>query len=131
MRKGSSIAALVAALFGPLTSTMAAEAPRIVELAPPRPLGRGEAVQLQVTTGPLPEGARLAIVTERGEILGAVTPFGRPRERVTATVPVPQSALVDGHLRLRLEVLEPGAPPRPPRPEEIERLDLVLVPQSE
>jgi hypothetical protein len=133
MRQGLSIAMLVIALIGPLTSTLAAEESRIVELATPRPPGHGEAVQLQVTTGPLPQGARLTVVTEEGEILGAVAPFGRPHDRgsTTATVPVPRSAVGDGRLRLRLEVIEPGAPPRPPRPDEVKRLDLVLVPQGE
>jgi len=47
----------------------------------------------------------------------------------TATVPVPRSAIVDGRLRLRVQVLEPGVPPRPPRPGEVQRLE--LVPRSE
>jgi hypothetical protein len=103
----------------------------MIELAVPRPLGRGESVQVQITTGPLPRGARLTLLAENGEILGAVAPYLPDQRSNTATVPVPRSAIVDGHLRLRLQVLEPDAPPRPPRPGEVQRLDLVVVPRSE
>src|SRR4051794_4307644 len=114
MRRPQFIAVLVAGLFGPAMVTPAAEGSQMVELATPRPLGRGEAVQLQVTTGSLPRGARLRVMTQEGEILGAVTPFGQELRRgsTTATVPIPPSAISDERLRLRLEVLEPGAPPR-------------------
>jgi len=44
-------------------------------------------------------------------------------------VPVPRSAIAGGRLRLRLQVLEPRAPPRAPRPGEVQRLE--LVPRSE
>jgi hypothetical protein len=44
-------------------------------------------------------------------------------------VPVPRSVVVGGRLRLRLQVLEPRAPPRAPRLGEIQRLE--LVPRSE
>jgi hypothetical protein len=125
------IAALAVGLLGPWTSTPVAEESPMIELAVPRPLGRGESVQVQITTGPLPQGARVELFTENGEILGAVTPYPPGRPSNTATVPIPRSAIVDGHLRLRLEVLEPNAPPRTPRPGEVQRLDLVVVPRSE
>lgn len=103
----------------------------MIELAAPRHPGRGESVELQITTGPLPRGARLMLSTEDCESLGAVTPYPPGRQSNTATVPVPQSAIVDGRLRLRLQVLEPGAPARAPRPSEVQRLDLVVAPRSE
>ena len=131
MRQYLSIVALAVGLLGAWTSTMAAEESSMIELAVPRPVGRGESVELQITTGPLPRGARLALFTENGEVLGAVAPYPPGRPSNTASVPVPRSALVEGHLRLRLQVLEPDAPPRPPRPGEVQRLDLVVVPRSE
>jgi len=131
MRQYLSIAALAVGLLGPWTNTLGAEESAILELAAPRPIGRGESVQVQITTGPLPRGARLTLLAENGEILGAVAPYLPDQRSNTATVPVPRSAMVDGNLRLRLEVLEPGAPPRPPRPGEVQRLDLVVVPRSE
>ncbi len=131
MRQYLSIAALVAGLVGPWTSTLVAEESPVIELAVPRSVGGAESVEVQVTTGPLPRGARLALFTENGEVLGAVAPYPPGRPSNTASVPVPRSALVEGHLRLRLQVLEPDAPPRPPRPGEVQRLDLVVVPRSE
>ena len=133
MWKALRIALLVAGLFDPSTGVFAAEEFRMVELATPWPLARGEAVQLQVTAGPLPRGARLTVMTEQGEILGAVAPFGPAlvRGSTAASVPVPRSAIADGRVRLRLQVLEPNGQSRPPRPDEIERLDLVPVPQVE
>jgi hypothetical protein len=93
--------------------------------------GRGDSVELHITTGPLPRGARLTLSTEGGESLGAVTPYPPGRRSNTATVPVPRSAIVDGRLRLRLQVLEPGAPARAPRSSEMQRVELVVVPRSE
>ncbi len=131
MRRSLSIAALAVGLLGLATSTLAAEEFSMIELAAPRAAARGESVELQVATGPLPPGARLALSTESGEVLGAVAPYSPDRRSTTATVPVPRSAIVDGRLRLRLQVLEPRAPPRAPKPGEVQRLDLVVAPRSE
>jgi hypothetical protein len=133
MREYLCIAVLVVGLAGLGTSTLLAEESAMIELAAPRQAGRGEAVQVQIAIGTLPRGARLVLSTENGEILGAVAPFGPPggRASTVATVPIPRSAMVNGRLRLRLQVVEPGAPPRAPRRSEVERLDLVVVPQSE
>jgi len=128
MRRHLAIAALAAGLLAFATSARAEEAP-VIELAAPRAAAGSESVELAVTTGALPRGARLALSTENGEILGAVTPYAPGLRSTTATLPVPRSAIVDGRLRLRVQVLEPGAPPRPPRPGEVQRLE--LVPRSE
>ena len=125
MRRHLAIAALAAGLLAFATSARAEEAP-VIELAAPRAAAGSESVELAVTTGALPRGARLALSTENGEILGAVAPYAPGSRSSTATVPVPRSAIVDGRLRLRVEVLEPGAPPRPPRPGEVQRLELVV-----
>ena len=131
MRQYLLIVALAVGVLGSWMGTLAAEDSAMIELAAPRHPGRGESVELQITTGPLPRGARLMLSTEDGESLGAVTPYPPGRRSNTATVPVPQSAIVDGRLRLRLQVLEPGAPARAPRPSEVQRLDLVVAPRSE
>jgi hypothetical protein len=131
MRRSLSIAALAVGLLGLATSTLAAEEFSIIELAAPRAAARGESLELQVTTGPLPPGARLALSTDDGETLGAVAPYSPDPRSTTATVPVPRPAIVDGRLRLRLQVLEPRAPPRAPKPGEVQRLDLVVAPRSE
>jgi hypothetical protein len=129
MRRHLAIAALAAGLLAFATSACVAEEAPVIELAAPRAAAGSESVELAVTTGALPRGARLALSTENGEILGAVAPYAPGSRSTTATVPVPRSAIVDGRLRLRLQVLEPGAPPRAPRPGEVQRLE--LVPHSE
>jgi outer membrane biosynthesis protein TonB len=126
MRRSLSIAALVAGLFALATSALVAEESPVIELAAPPAAAGSQSVELAVTTGALPRGARLALSTESGEILGAVAPYAPGSRSTTATVPVPRSAIVDDRLRLRVEVLEPGAPPRPPRPGEVQRLELVV-----
>jgi hypothetical protein len=131
MRQYLSIVALAVGLLGPSTSTLIAEESPVIELVAPRLAGRGESVDLQITTGPLPRGARLALLAENGEVFGAVTPYPSGGPSNTATVPVPRSAMVGRSLRLRVQLIEPGAPPRPPRPGEVQRLDLVVVPRSE
>jgi hypothetical protein len=134
MRKVRFVAALVAALFGAYAGKLAAEDLRMIELATPRPAGPGEAVELQVANARLPRGARLRVMTEDGNVLGAVTPYGEEFSRTpsSATIPIPRSAITDGRVRLRLEVIEPGAPSRPPRPDEVDARDLKLsvVPRS-
>jgi hypothetical protein len=129
MRRYLAIAALAASVLASTTSARVAEEAAVIELAAPRAAAGSESVELAVTTGALPPGARLALSTENGEILGAVAPYAPGSRSTTATVPVPRSAIVDGRLRLRVEVLEPGAPPRPPQPGEVQRLE--LMPRSE
>jgi len=129
MRRYLAIAALAAGLLELATGALVAEEFSMIELAAPPAAARGQSVELAVTTGSLPPGARLALSTESGDILGAVAPYAPGARSTTATVPVPRSAIVDGRLRLRVEVLEPGAPPRPPRPGEVQRLE--LVPRNE
>jgi len=129
MRRSLAIVALAVGLLGFVAGALVAEEFSTIELAVPPAAARAQSVELAVTTGALPRGARLALSTEDGEALGAVAPYPPGRPSNTATVPVPRSAVVDGRLRLRLQVLEPGAPPRPPRPGEVQRLE--LVPRSE
>jgi hypothetical protein len=129
MRRYLAIAALAARLLALATSTLVAEESPVIELAVPPAAAGSESVELAVTTGALPRGARLVLSTENGEILGAVAPYAPGARSTTAMVPVPRSAILDGRLRLRVEVLELGAPPRPLRPGEVQRLE--LVPRSE
>lgn len=104
-----------------------------MELTAPRAIRSGDSVQLQITTAALPQGARLAVATEQGEILGAVTSFGQlpGQEFTTGVVPVPPWAIVGGRLRVTLEVVGPGQSRRPPKSGEVENLALILVPRAE
>jgi hypothetical protein len=130
MCKSLLILALVANLAGLSTSAVAAPESRMVELSAPSALHPDDSIEVQISAGPLSWGSRLVVMTEQGETLGVVTPFNAPgaRSGTTATVPVPRSALSDGHLRLRLQVIEQGAAPRAPKPEEFQ-LTFVVVPR--
>jgi hypothetical protein len=131
MRTPILLTLLVASLGGAWAGDCAAQEGNVIELRVPRTPGPNEAVELQVTTGSLPPGARLEVLAERGESYGAAAPFGPRRDKgTTATVPIPKSALTDGRVRLRLQVTEPGAPPRAPRPQELRSLNLVIAPQT-
>jgi hypothetical protein len=125
-----SMSVLVVSLGGLCTGTLAGQENRVIELPLPHLPERNESVEIQIRTGPLPRGARLVLMDPQGEVFGTVTPFPLG-SATTATVPVPRTAIVDGRLQLRLQVKEPGAPPRAPRVEEVQRLDPVLVPQGE
>src|SRR5262249_46769146 len=125
MRRYLAIAALAAGLLGLGTGALGAGEFRMIDLAAPPAAARGQSVELAVTTGSLPPGARLALSTEDGETLGAAAPYVPGARSTTATVPVPRSAIVGGRLRLRVQALEPSAPPRPPRPGESQLLDPV------
>src|SRR5689334_8647320 len=124
-----AMAGLVVGLALPWTRGPAAAEFSAIELSILRPVSRGEVVEIRVTTGPLPHGARLVLMTESGKVIGAVAPFDSRSSR--ATVPVSQTAMVNKHLRLRLQVAEPGKPPRSPNAGEVTKLELIVVPQSE
>ena len=132
MRRSRFIAFLVAGLLGPWMNTLAGEEAPIVELTTPHTPGLDEAIQLKVVTA-LPRGGILRLLTEQNKFLGSIVPFGPrlPGSSTTGTIPIPNSAIANGRLRLRLEVVAPGTPPRPPRLGEVESLTLVLVPQTE
>lgn len=117
----AAVAALVA------TGPAVAQQGSMIELVAPRSPGRDDAVEIQITTGQLPRGGRLIVSTERGEVLGAVQPFGAPQG--TATVPIPNSAVAGRTVRLRLEVVAPGAAPRAPTPDEVKRLEVLVIPR--
>jgi hypothetical protein len=131
MNSGVFIAALIFGLLNCMPEVAAAEDMGIVELAAPSSLQPGEGVELQVTAA-LPQGTRLAVTTEQGQILGAITPLDlHPDKTPTTTpIPVPPSAIVGGRLRLKVEVIEAGRQARPPAANEV-KLDLVRVPRSE
>src|SRR5262249_38442412 len=100
MRRYLAIAALAVGLIGVAARPLAAEEFSLIELAAPPAAARGQSVELAVTTGSLPPGARLALSTADGETLGAVAPYAPGSRSTTATVPVPRSAIAGGRLRL-------------------------------
>lgn len=131
MPRYSLIAATIVCLAGTAMSNAIAADSATIELGTEGPLKSGDRVEVEVSTGTLPSGARLVLSSESGAILGAVAPFPPGGSSTTVTVPVPRSAIVDGRLQLRLQISEPGAPPRAPRPGEVKDTQLRVVPQSD
>ena len=135
MKRILSIALLLAGLNGSWVNMVAAQPAKSFELMAPRELAIGETIELQIATGPLPSGAKIVVTTEQGEVLGAIVPYALPGQDKgkdkgsTATIAVPQAALVDRRLQVQLQVVEPGKPPRAPDTNEVRRVNLVLSPR--
>jgi len=104
--------------------------PGIVQLVLPRQPAAQEAVWVRITVGALARGARLRVSTSDGTLIGSVASFGarRGQESASYDIPIPPSAVVDGRVQLRLEVLEAGAPARAPAAGEIEDVALLYIP---
>ena len=105
------------------------ESPGVIELPLPRAPGPGEEVWLQLRVGPLPRGTEIRIGTLDGALVGTASPFGAPRSQgpATYTIPLPKTAVVDGSVKLRIDVDQAGAPSRAARPGEVEG-SLIFVP---
>jgi hypothetical protein len=133
MWRGLFLLLLVACSGWPWNDAPLAQENSVIELSAPRSPRPDEAVEIQIVTGPLPRGARLSVMTEQGEVLGSVAPFVLPGDEggSSATIPVPRGMLVDGRLRLRLQVVQPGAASRTPSADEIRRMDLIIVPGNQ
>jgi hypothetical protein len=101
-----------------------------VELALPRDAADDEAVWLQVHAGVLPRGAEILISTTDGTPVGTVSPIAVPfgQGAGTYTMPLPDAAITDGRVRLRLAVGVPGAPARAPKSGEVQSVELLYVP---
>ena len=126
MLKLLSAAVLVTGFTAIAAGTSMGQDSLVVELAAPRALRSGDSVEIQMTTAPLPPGARLLVKSEQDELLGVITPFGGPGSDNTATIPVPRSALTGGNLRLHLQIVKPGAPPRAPSADQV-RVKLLIT----
>jgi hypothetical protein len=130
--KGRGLAALVLAALltgaGPAPAVTPPGADRIV-LTLPRPPAPGEAVWLTVRVGALGRGPRVLVLADDGTLLGVVSPFaiapGRPAG--TYTIPLPEHAVREGHVAVRVLVEERQGVTRAPARGEIEDLGLEYV----
>jgi hypothetical protein len=100
---------------------------REMTLALPHALHKGETAWLLVRVGVLDDD-QVQLMTKDGRPLGTISPHsersGQPAG--TYTVPVPAEDLGDGHLALRLSVIQPGQAPRAPTTEEVQNLRLLI-----
>jgi hypothetical protein len=104
------------------------DARRIV-LALPRAPAAEEAVWLSVKLGVLPRGARVLVLSDDGTLLGAISPFAIPpgRQAGTYTIPLPESAIREGRVAVRVVVEEMENSTRSPTREEVEDVGLEYV----
>jgi hypothetical protein len=105
--------------------------PETIDLALPRTPVPGEAVWLEIGAGNFTRG-KIRVTTRDGQLIGTVASFGTQRSPggVTYKLPLPQSAIVNGHVELSLEIDQPGVPPHAPKPGEVESVKLIYVPVS-
>jgi hypothetical protein len=123
-------AALLAVGGGIAAPAAGAEQQNLVELTLPRAPADDEAVWLQIQAGVLAPGSVIRVSRSDGELLGSVAPYGSSRGAPSATylVPLPKSAIVDGRIKVRLTVEQPGKPSRAPGADEVESVVPVYVP---
>jgi hypothetical protein len=122
--------ALIVLLICGATVVPASAAPSgTTVLTLPRPPAANEAVWLSVRVGVLRRGAKVLVLSDDGAILGAISPFAlRPgREAGTYTIPLPDPAVRQGRVAVRL-VVEEGGVTRPATGGEVEDVALVYVP---
>lgn len=101
----------------------------LIERQLPRLPNASEAVWARVDAGALPPGARIRLLTPDGTLIGGAAPFGGPRGQTAASYDfaLPDNAIADGRVRLRVEIVEAGGATRPPQPGEAE-VELRYVP---
>jgi hypothetical protein len=100
---------------------------REMTLVLPHALRKGETAWLLVKVGAIGHD-QIQIVTQAGQPLGTIFPFGirSGKPGGVYTVPVPAEALSDGRLALRLSIMQPGRAPRAPTAKEVQSLRLLI-----
>jgi hypothetical protein len=89
-----------------------------------------EAVQARVTVGSLPIGAKLIVRTPDGNIAGTIVNFGPkgPGETSIHSVAIPERAISDRHVTLRLEIQAGSSEAsRAPTDSEVTKVEAVVV----
>jgi hypothetical protein len=123
-------AVVALALFAQLTLNenvaLAQDAARSMTLELPRPLAAGETAFVEVQVGPIGRGRTIEVTTASGQPLGTVSPFGvrTGQDAGTYPLPVPQDAIRDGRLSIRLTISQPGGAPRAPTTDEVRSVKL-------
>lgn len=112
-------------------NAVALERDDTVELILPRAALSDEAVWLRIHAGRLARGSEIVVTTERGDLVGTASAFGASGTQDAAyLLPLPASAIVDGRVRLRLAIDEPGSGRRPVKAGEVLGIELTYVPVS-
>ncbi len=116
------------ALLIPAQSAPAAGG-RTVALELPHSLRAGETVFVEITTGVLKRGAEILVQTEKGELLGKISPYAVPagRESGTYSIPVPREAVSNHRLSIKLFLSE-GSSKRAPTEKEVKEIHVRVKP---
>jgi hypothetical protein len=127
-------AVVALALFAQLAlignAALAQDAARNMTLKLPRPLAAGETAFVEVQVGPIGRGRTIEVTTAAGQPLGTASPFGgrAGQDAGTYPLPVPQDAIRDGRLSIRLTISQPGGAPRAPTADEVRGVKLGVGP---
>jgi hypothetical protein len=105
-------------------------AARVVALALPANDAPARRLLLHLTIGALPDGARLVVSYDNGEVAGSVAPYGHAQAASGGTydIPISRSAARNGSVTLRIEVNDRrNSTTRAPSTDEVRKLELVSV----
>jgi hypothetical protein len=130
MRPVTAALALLAYLALNGNAALAQDAARSMTLQLPRPLAANETAFIEVQVGPIGRGRTIEVTTASGQSLGVVSPFGvrTGQDAGTYPLPVPQDAIRDDRLSIRLTISQPGGPPRAPTADEVRGVKLGVGP---
>jgi hypothetical protein len=126
MRPAAAALALLAHLALNGNAALAQDAARSMTLELPRPLAAGETAFIEVQVGPIGRGRTIEVTTASGQPLGVVSPFGvrTGQDAGTYPLPVPNDAIRDGRLSIRLTISQPGGSSRAPTADEVRSVKL-------
>jgi hypothetical protein len=135
-RKPRLSVAIAACLWSAALANAAVSAPvqqGVTELQLPRPPEPHERVWLKIRAGNLPRGAEIVVMSADGKLLGSASPYGLSSGQAAATytIPLPKSAITDGHVQVRIEVAQPGTAVAHSNAREVESVELVYAPVTE
>jgi hypothetical protein len=105
---------------------------QVYDLPLPRAALSSEMLVARITVGPLKPHQRIIVRTRSGEIAGTISPFGAQARQTSGiyTIPIPDSAIKDGHVRLLLQLEQKDAPTRAPTAEEVLGITLTYIPAT-
>jgi hypothetical protein len=121
MRRAVVTSALLAHLALNGSAALAQDAAQNMTLQLPRPLAANETAFIEVQVGPIGRGRTIEVTTASGQPLGVVSPFGvrSGQDAGTYPLPVPNDAIRDGRVSIRLTISQPGGAPRAPTADEV------------
>lgn len=110
----------------------AAPAAKRVLLAPERAPAAGEAMWLEVVVGALPKGTSLTVADAQGNLLGAVSPFGRPARQAGGghLIPLPEALQRAEKIELLIALVD-NEGTRQPTADELREVQLAYIAASD